>query len=133
MAPRTHWRITAFITIGWNRSVDVGLGEYVTHDFGGLARGLAHGDARRLERVLLVLGGALASGDTAKAFEAAHTLKGVTGNMGLTPLYAALCTLVEPLRTGERRDDYPMLFQAVQTEFRRADELRAALKGEGRT
>ena len=59
MAPRTHWRITAFITIGWNRSVDVGLGEYVTHDFGGLARGLAHGDARRLERVLLVLGGAL--------------------------------------------------------------------------
>ena len=46
------------------------------------------------------LGGALASGDTAKAFEAAHTLKGVTGNMGLTPLYAALCTLVEPLRTG---------------------------------
>ena len=79
------------------------------------------------------LGGALASGDTAKAFEAAHTLKGVTGNMGLTPLYAALCTLVEPLRTGERRDDYPMLFQAVQTEFRRADELRAALKGEGRT
>ena len=64
------------------------------------------------------LGGALASGDTAKAFEAAHTLKGVTGNMGLTPLYAALCTLVEPLRTGERRDDYPMLFQAVQTEFR---------------
>ena len=29
MAPRTHWRITAFITIGWNRSVDVGLGEYV--------------------------------------------------------------------------------------------------------
>ena len=79
------------------------------------------------------LGGALASGDTAKAFEAAHTLKGVTGNMGLTPLYAALCTLVEPLRTGERRDDYPMLFQAVQTEFRRADELRAALKGEWRT
>ena len=79
------------------------------------------------------LGDALASGDTAKAFEAAHTLKGVTGNMGLTPLYAALCTLVEPLRTGERRDDYPMLFQAVQTEFRRADELRAALKGEGRT
>ena len=54
-------------------------------------------------------------------------------SMGLTPLYAALCTLVEPLRTGERRDDYPMLFQAVQTEFRRADELRAALKGEGRT
>ena len=79
------------------------------------------------------LGGALASGDTAKAFEAAHTLKGVTGNMGLTPLYAARCTLVEPLRTGERRDDYPMLFQAVQTEFRRADELRDALKGEGRT
>ena len=34
------------------------------------------------------------------AFEAAHTLKGVTGNMGLTPLYDAVCTIVEPLRTG---------------------------------
>ena len=83
MAPRTHWRITAFITIGWNRSVDVGLGEYVTHDFGGLARGLAHGDARRLERVLLVLGGALASGDDGAGV--AHLLAfggGETGDVG---------------------------------------------------
>ncbi len=36
-----------------------------------------------------------------EAFEAAHTLKGVSGNLGLTPLYEALCLLVEALR-GDR-------------------------------
>lgn len=46
------------------------------------------------------LGDALEQGDMTSAFEAAHTLKGVTGNMGLTPLYDAVCTIVEPLRTG---------------------------------
>ena len=59
------------------------LGEYVTHDFGGLARGLAHGDARRLERVLLVLGGALPPETMAAGV--AHLLAfggGETGDVG---------------------------------------------------
>lgn len=32
------------------------------------------------------------------AFEYAHALKGVTGNLGLTPLYDEICVLVESLR-----------------------------------
>lgn len=36
--------------------------------------------------------------DYAKAFAAAHALKGLSGNIGVTALYAALCTLVEMLR-----------------------------------
>ena len=41
----------------------------------------------------------IGSGDLTAAFEAAHTLKGVTANLGLTPLYNAVCNIVEPLRT----------------------------------
>ena len=41
---------------------------------------------------------ALAEKDYTAAFHAAHALKGVAGNLGLTPLYEALCELVEALR-----------------------------------
>lgn len=33
-----------------------------------------------------------------EAFEHAHCLKGVCGNLGLTPLFDAMCVLVEKLR-----------------------------------
>ena len=36
-----------------------------------------------------------------QAFEYAHGLKGVTGNLGLTPLYHELCQVVENLRAKE--------------------------------
>ena len=36
--------------------------------------------------------------DYDEAFEVAHALKGVTGNLGLIPLYTATCELVESLR-----------------------------------
>ena len=36
--------------------------------------------------------------DYSQAFEIAHAMKGVTGNLGLTPLYTATCELVESLR-----------------------------------
>ena len=61
------------------------------------------------------------------AFEAAHTLKGVTGNMGLTPLYDAVCTIVEPLRTGEDREDYTKMYEDACRQFKRAEKLRADL------
>lgn len=34
-----------------------------------------------------------------EAFEYAHNLKGVSGNLGLTPLYQSLVTIVESLRS----------------------------------
>ena len=62
--------------------------------------------------------------DYRRAFEAAHGLKGDTGNLSLTPLYEAVCLLVEDLRpayAGESvmaglADDYAMVL-ALFTEF----------------
>ena len=75
------------------------------------------------------LGNALEAGDQNAAFEAAHTLKGVAANMGLTPLCGRVSALVEPLRAGEKRDDYPELYRALEVEFARADRLRHRIKG----
>ena len=44
------------------------------------------------------LGDALSRDDRQAAFQTAHTLKGVLGNLGLTPLYGEICSIVEPLR-----------------------------------
>lgn len=49
------------------------------------------------------------------AFEAAHGLKGSSGTLGLTPLYEAVCTVVEDLRHGPREtldDDYKAMRQS---------------------
>ncbi len=68
------------------------------------------------------LGDALESKDYAAAFEAAHSLKGVAGNLGLTRLYQLSGKLVEPLRRGQPGDaDLPGLYAALIGE-------RAALK-----
>lgn len=47
-----------------------------------------------------LLGEALGNNDCEKAFFAAHTLKGVSGNLGLTPIHNTLIEIVEPLREG---------------------------------
>ena len=46
----------------------------------------------------LALGEALDSGNYDAAFEAAHTLKGVAGNVSAGPLYETIETLTEKLR-----------------------------------
>ena len=77
------------------------------------------------------LGAALRSGDLEQAFAAAHTLKGVAGNLGLTPLWQAVSTLVEPLRVRQEREDYGTLYEAVCWEFQRAEAFYGDLnKGE---
>lgn len=45
-----------------------------------------------------LLGDAAEKNDAAGAFPAAHALKGVAGNLGLTPLYKAVCKMVEAVR-----------------------------------
>ena len=77
------------------------------------------------------LGEALDGGDLQSAFSAAHTLKGVAANMGLTPLYAAVCTIVEPLRAGTPGCAYEALYAGIQQEFQKVRALRDALKGGG--
>lgn len=64
--------------------------------------------------------------DLPAAFTAAHTLKGVTGNLSLNVLYRSLLPLVEALRG---QGDLPLaesLFPAAQEEYRRAVECIAA-------
>lgn len=78
---------------------------------------------------LAKLGSALEAGELDRAFEAGHTLKGVTGNMGLEPLFRVLGELVEPLRAGEKREDYLAMYERVQAEFKRVEAFRDKLKG----
>ncbi len=47
------------------------------------------------------LNDAIKSNSYQEAFDSAHTLKGVSANLGLTPLYDAICHLVESLRRSE--------------------------------
>lgn len=50
-----------------------------------------------------------------QAFNNAHSLKGVAGNLGLTPLYAALSEIVESLRHGDYTD-LKRQYHAVSSE-----------------
>ncbi|MDD2967339.1 MAG: Hpt domain-containing protein [Desulfovibrionaceae bacterium] len=47
---------------------------------------------------------AIDRGNVSQAFDAAHTLKGVLSNLGLTPMYNKVVEIVEPLRAGSRED-----------------------------
>ena len=59
---------------------------------------------------------ALAADDLESAFQAAHTLKGVLGNLSLTPLYSPVAELTEHLRA--RKDmDYSGYLQKVSARF----------------
>lgn len=66
---------------------------------------------------------ALREKDYTAAFNAAHTLKGVAGNLGLTPLYEKICQIVESLR----HQDYSHLdaeYQAILAERTVVESLR---------
>lgn len=52
---------------------------------------------------------AVAACDLDAAFEAAHALKGVLGNLSLTPLYEPVSVLTELLRTRQEADYASML------------------------
>ena len=71
---------------------------------------------------------ALSKGDLGGAFDAAHTMKGVAGNLGLAPLYDAICAIVEPLRIRESSEDYPALCRGIKEELLRAQQLYEQLK-----
>ena len=55
---------------------------------------------------------AIENNDKKAAFEAAHALKGVLGNLSLTPLYAPTSELTELLRA-EADADYPALLDQI--------------------
>jgi len=55
----------------------------------------------------------LAKNDLPGAFEAAHALKGVVGNLSITSLYEPLSELTEKLRAGEKAD-YVALYAPIK-------------------
>jgi len=58
---------------------------------------------------------AIAAGDKDAAFEAAHSLKGVLGNLALTPIFQPASEMTELLRA--RKDaDYDTLLQTILAE-----------------
>ena len=74
---------------------------------------------------------ALTMGDLDAAFDAAHTLKGVPGSLGLTSLYDRVCEIVEPLRRKDPEADYRALHQAIQQESLRLETLSRQMEAEG--
>ena len=67
---------------------------------------------------------AIKANDTKAAFEAAHALKGVLGNLSLTPLYEPTSTLTELLRAG-KEGDYEGLLAEILTQ---RDKLTALME-----
>lgn len=52
---------------------------------------------------------AIDAGNLTAAFEAAHALKGSTGNLALTPIFAPVCELTELLRAATEMDYAPLI------------------------
>ena len=69
--------------------------------------GMGLGDAKFEE-----LGTAINAGDLERTFELCHALKGVIGNLSLTPLYQALCEMTEKLRAQEAAD-YAAMYSEI--------------------
>ena len=67
------------------------------------------------------LGPALEKGDLDAAFEYAHALKGVIGNLALAPLYSTVCEITEHLRAKEKIDYKPLYEKLIaqRNEFRK--------------
>ncbi len=66
---------------------------------------------------------ALEEGNLDEAFEAAHALKGVLGNLALTPIYDKVVEITELLRAGTDMD-YSVLEAEIEG---RREELRSLM------
>ncbi len=68
---------------------------------------------------------AVDKGDLDAAFEAAHALKGSTGNLSLTPIFEPISEITELLRRGEQMD-----YTALTAKIRASrDELARICEG----
>jgi len=70
------------------------------------------------------LGKQLEAKDLKAAFEDAHALKGVVGNVALTPLFEAIEEIVEPLRRSEDAD-YSAPYAKIMDLKKKLDEMIA--------
>jgi hypothetical protein len=65
----------------------------------------------------------LKSNDIEKGFEIAHALKGVLGNLALTPVYDAICEITEELRAKKQMDYTPLLNKIKENREKFTKEL----------
>ena len=70
---------------------------------------------------------AIAAGNYYDAFRAAHTLKGVSINLGFTELYKVSDEMTEALRDGKEPENDELL-QRVKDEYQRTIELLKELQ-----
>ena len=63
------------------------------------------------------------SGEIPRIFEAAHALKGMLGNLALTPLFQPASEITELARAGTRAD-YPALWAKLAEERKALQALR---------
>ena len=56
---------------------------------------------------------AIKTGDLNTAFDASHALKGVVGNLALTPIFTPVSELTELLRA-RKQSDYSVLLEAIR-------------------
>lgn len=61
------------------------------------------------------LGKALEEGNLDRAFEDAHALKGVVGNLALTPLYETVSEITENLRA-KVQTDYEVIYKKILSQ-----------------
>ena len=65
---------------------------------------------------------AIEAGDLTAAFEAAHALKGSTGNLALTPIFAPVSEITELLRA-RVKTDYTPLIEAIRDGQNRLQKI----------
>lgn len=72
---------------------------------------------------------ALKAEDYTAAFENAHTLKGVSGNLGLTPMFNQVTALVESLR-GKNYANLEAEYKSITSELKSVKEILAQCKAD---
>ena len=65
---------------------------------------------------------AIEENDQHKAFQAAHTMKGVAGNMSFAALYKSAVDLTEQLRDGTQMPD-PVLLAAFERDYHTVKDI----------
>ena len=73
-------------------------------------------DTLKQETRFDALKAAVEEGDLDAAFEAAHALKGVLGNLSISPLYGPICEITELLRAKEDAD-YASLVDPIMSTW----------------
>ena len=77
------------------------------------------------------LGSALAGGDAQRAYAAAHTLKGVCGNLSMTALYELFTRQSDALRRGDLDAGAALMGEIAPAYERMAAAISGADDGEG--